>query len=171
MKRELVIAALLLVSVAAPYQAYLSESISKSISSESANAICWLPTTSPFARCQTYSVEYQGYLDVQLSGRLREISVSTAGKPAIVTGLELANGTLLRVSFYCRNGSLVWTNDRATATGMIGGFTYCKASQLPFQDGQELTVKGTFIIPSEWNPVLSTPTLTFAGDLYVFEIS
>lgn len=67
---------------------------------------------------------------------------------------------LYRLIFYCKNGTLVTTTD--TEVGVVGGYEFCETT--PLTDGGRINVIGTLITPSELNN-------TFAGDLYVFELT
>ena len=169
MRRELVIVALILACLAAPNQAF-------EVSTASNGTSLWLKYTTMEHISWTVTPRFQqlGYVGVHLSGTLREFSVTPVGQPwnrVTVLGLELANGTLLQISFYCMrlNGTLVSTTEPMTAASGEP-LAYCGASQLPYHDGSKLNVMGTLLTPSQWQPNLSTPTIVFSGDFYVMEI-
>jgi len=112
--------------------------------------------------CPLYTAEYQAQIGITMSGifHVRETPKEN------VFILATDNGTLLRLLFYCVNGVLITTTDQGP--GPHGGYSFCTVA--PFRDGAHIRVRGTLIVPSQWNPALSRPTMVFAGDLYVFEI-
>jgi hypothetical protein len=117
--------------------------------------------------CLFYKGHGSWHVMIPLSGEYQHAMVVTEGVREPVFFLRLGNGTQFRLLFYCKNQTLVTTRD--TEGGAHGGFDFC--SSVPFQDGAHLTVRGTLVVPSEWNPELSTPRLSFAGDMYVIEIN
>lgn len=114
------------------------------------------------ARCRVYTSYYQGYLDWKASGTYHSLITSTED----VSVLEMANGTLLRLIFYCKSRILVTTRDKGSGT--FGGYEFCET--VPFEEGTRIFVVGTLVTPSAWNSELTTPKLVFAGDLYVFDV-
>jgi hypothetical protein len=155
MKRELVKAVLLLVIPVSIVEAYLSAS------SPFIGYYCFYDTSGR-PHCPLYTAEYQAQVGITLSDifHVRETPKEN------VFILATDNGTLLRLLFYNENGVLITTTDQGG--GEHGGYSFCTV--VPFRDGVHMRVRGTLIVPSQWNPVLSTPTMAFAGDLYVFEI-
>jgi hypothetical protein len=114
-------------------------------------------------RCRLYTAEYNGHMAFVVSGVLNRVETSTE----TVFSLRTDNGTLYRLIFYCQNNILVTTRDKGNGT--FGGYEFCR--EIPFADGTRMTVDGTLITPSDWNPELSTPHIAFAADLYVFELT
>jgi hypothetical protein len=110
---------------------------------------------------------YNAYVGFKTSGIYSHLDVTdTDGLHETVFFLTMQNGTMLRLIFYCMNGTLQTTTNEP---GVHGGYQFCE--DLPFHDTVRLTVRGTLITPSEWQPGLSSPRLSFIGDLYVFEVS
>lgn len=105
---------------------------------------------------------YSGHFSINYVGVYHYVQAvpvcRTAFPPCLSSGQALfymnaKNGTI-RLVFYC--GSPVKY--------------YCESpSQLPFNDGACLHVKGTLLEPSKWPTDQFTLSLHFSGDLYVFE--
>jgi hypothetical protein len=112
--------------------------------------------------CRYYTASFNGYVQFETSGIFNRVKTDSE----IVFTLHIDNGTLYRLIFYCKDGMLVTTRD--IGNGTFGGYEFCES--VPFKQGVRIVVDGTLIVPSNWNPELSTPRLTFAGDLYVFEL-
>jgi len=100
-------------------------------------------------RCALYTVEYSARVYFKTAGIYHQEKQ--------VFFLELENGSLIRLIFYCKQGTLVTVRDLASS----GGYEFCE--NVPFQDGVVISVDGTLITPSQ----LSN---RFIGDLYVFEM-
>jgi hypothetical protein len=118
-------------------------------------------------RCLRYTREYQGIVNYSVSGIFRHVmSENQTGASEVVFTLQNNTVGLLRLIFYCKNGTIVTTWD--TGGGVFGGYEFCET--VPFDDGTFILIHGTLITPSQWEPELSTPTLWFNGDLYVMEV-
>lgn len=60
------------------------------------------------------------------------------------------------------------TGNEAVRLFFYCGLDFCySAQQLPFRDGDKVSVKGTLLEPSDWETSKYQPTLQFIGDLYV----
>ena len=101
-----------------------------------------------------FSINYVGvYHYVQAVPVCRTASPLCLSSDATLFYMNAKNGTIQLV-FYC--GSIVKY--------------FCESSsQLPFNDGACLHVKGTLLEPSKWPSDQFTPSMHFNGDLYVFE--
>ena len=126
----------------------------------------------PGGNCRNGNMtNYLGLVGFKVAGLFQRVTVTGSVKQVFV--LQISNSSLIRLLFYCRNGTLVTTQDTPRGPGIqqtvFGGYDFCNS--VPFQDGMSLQVNGTYIAPSSWNPELSTPRLAFIGDLYVFGVS
>jgi hypothetical protein len=126
-----------------------------------------LPTESDWeTQCLRYTREYQGIVNYSVSGVFQQVRTENrTGASEIVFTLQNNTVGMLRLIFYCKGGAVVTTSD--TGSGISGGYEFCE--NVPFENGAFISIHGTLITPSQWNPELSTPTLAFTGDLYVME--
>jgi hypothetical protein len=105
---------------------------------------------------------YSGYFSIEYVGVYHYVQAMpvcrAAFPPCIATSeflfyMNAKNGTI-RLVFYC---------------GHVAKY-YCESpSQLQFSNGTCLHVKGTLLRPSKWPSDQYSPTMSFDGDLYVFE--
>jgi len=108
----------------------------------------------------------KGYTMFPLSGQYGHMNVTTGTVQEPVFYLISNNGSLYRLLFYCKNEILITTRD--AGPGIFHGYDFC--TSVPFENDSRMTFRGTLVLPSEWNPELSTPRMTFTGDLYVIEV-
>jgi hypothetical protein len=112
---------------------------------------------------QSPTATYSGYFSINYVGiyhYAHAIPVCrTAFPPCLSSGevlffMNAKNGTI-RLVFYCGSSLAPY---------------YCESpSDLSFNDGACLHVRGTLIQPSKWPSDQFSPTMRFDGELYVFE--
>jgi hypothetical protein len=104
------------------------------------------------------SRSYQQYMLVSYQGIYHYVTAT----PICTTGFASCTGSN-QTLFYL-------TTENATIQLIFYcGNYYCDSpSQLPFNDGTCLHVKGTLLEPSEWPSDQFSPSMHFEGDLYVF---
>jgi hypothetical protein len=112
---------------------------------------------------QTPTATYSGYFDINYVGiyhYVHAVPVCRSGFPPCMASGEVLfymnakNGTI-RLVFYCGSNLAPY---------------YCESpSDLPFNDGACIHVRGTLLEPSKWPSDQFYPTMHFDGELYVFE--
>ena len=123
--------------------------------------------------CFLYSAAYNGSMGYEVTGVYHFVDVRTNGREEVAFELQVRS-VLIRLILYCRNQKLVMKPPKtdANATNQVdSSYDFCSnPNEIPFVNGQIVTVKGTFIQPSQWDPTLSTPALSFVADLYVIYV-
>jgi hypothetical protein len=117
--------------------------------------------------CVLYTKEYEAIARFRANGiyeELQEKYSNGTGEPVFI--MMLANDSLIRLIFYCRNGQVL---NLTTRQMDLPGYGFCPT--LPFTDGTRLVASGLMVLPSQWRPELTSPRLFFVGDLYVYEVS
>jgi hypothetical protein len=114
-------------------------------------------------RTQSPTATYSGYFSINYVGIYHYVHAvpvcRRAFPPCLANGevlffMNAKNGTI-RLVFYC---------------GSTLAPYYCESpSDLSFNDGTCLHVRGTLIEPSKWPSSQFSPSMSFDGDLYVFE--
>jgi hypothetical protein len=112
---------------------------------------------------QSPTTTYSGYFSINYVGVYHYVYAipvcRTAFPPCLASGevlffMNAKNGTI-RLVFYCGSSLAPY---------------YCESpSDLPFNDGTCLHVRGTLIEPSKWPSDQFSPTMNLDGELYVFE--
>jgi hypothetical protein len=85
----------------------------------------------------------------------------------------------VRLIFYCNPTNVINPPSetfnpgvgQASGTANIEQWQFCtNATQVPLSEGEYVKLRGTLIIPSDWNPKLSYRNMRFDADLYVIKI-
>ena len=110
------------------------------------------------------TITYSGYLGTSYNGTYRYVVAKALCDKSFPTCFQedevvfyLDTGReVIRLIFYCGTDYS----------------EYCRSvGEVPLRDGTCVLVKGTLLIPSKWPTDQFTPSLQFAGDLYVFQYS
>jgi hypothetical protein len=134
-------------------------------------------------------VTHKAIMAANLTGRYYAFPIETHGHPDMVFMLIVKSQSLdldipVRLILYCRNGTLSWsptknlgtqgnrtTNGLETSMLVDSGYEFCNNSaEVPISNGAQITVIGTEIFPSQWQPYISTPDFDFYADLYAVTV-
>lgn len=115
------------------------------------------------------TITYQGSFDVNYVGIFHVLQAepicNSAFPPCFATNETVfflnAGNVTIRLVFYCGT-----TKNGFTIAGL---YDFCsKASDIQFDEGTCLHVKGTLLQPSSWPSKQYLPLMRFHGDLFVF---